>query len=363
MTSDDPTTPDDLDAMRVRKANDRGLSYGEPRVIHETSKKRVTVMPFFVNRSAGREVSFKITTEERTKDAAGLFAWFGAEQKSLSLNEAAATALAESIRRGIGVAREGADGEFITIRVQEGIADLSSLDPQTVSRAILSVLAKREIVDHLANQDLGPELVNALRGAIRLRELRSALGQLRAMLTAGEVAEAKYQEWCEKHSWAFGSATLVPDTVRQFALGDSVDFLVPSTLTGLRDLIELKRPDHVVLRHDATHRDWYWSSDVSKAIGQCHRYLDALQEAAQHGLRDHPENVAYHPRATIVIGRSAGWSRDVLLALHGLNARLSGIQVMTYDQLLAQAERVIDSVAGAVGTAVDQEDEEDPPPW
>ena len=70
-----------------------------------------------------------------------------------------------------------------------------------------------------------------------------------------------------------------------------------------------------------------------------------LHELAAKGLRDHPEVVAYHPRAIIVIGRSQGWSDDRLRALHGLNGRLAGIMVMTYDHLLAQGERLVEMLS------------------
>ena len=43
----------------------------------------------------------------------------------------------------------------------------------------------------------------------------------------------------------------------------------------------------------------------------------------------------------IAVGRSVGWDEERLNALHGLNGRLHGITVMTYDQLLAQGERLI----------------------
>jgi hypothetical protein len=69
--------------------------------------------------------------------------------------------------------------------------------------------------------------------------------------------------------------------------------------------------------------------------------LDVLHEEAAKGLRDYPEIVAYHPRATIVIGRSNDWRPEQFKALHGLNRRLNGITVMTYDQLLAQGERLV----------------------
>jgi hypothetical protein len=130
--------------------------------------------------------------------------------------------------------------------------------------------------------------------------------------------------------------------VRDISTGDRLDILLPTVIAGYRDLVELKRPDMPVLLYDQGHRDFYFSADVSKAIGQCHRYLDVLHEIAANGLRDHPEIVAYHPRAIIVIGRSSDWDEDKLKALHGLNRRLSGLVVMTYDQLLAQGERLVE---------------------
>lgn len=108
--------------------------------------------------------------------------------------------------------------------------------------------------------------------------------------------------------------------------------------------------------YDTSHRNYYFNADVSKAVGQCHRYLDVLAEEAQHGLRDYPEIVAYHPRATIVIGRSAGWDDDKRKALRGLNARLHGISIMTYDLLLAQGERLVE-ILGSTMT------EEEPQTW
>jgi hypothetical protein len=62
-------------------------------------------------------------------------------------------------------------------------------------------------------------------------------------------------------------------------------------------------------------------------------------------LRDHPEIVAYHPRAIIVIGRSGSWRTEQLKGLHGLNRRLEGLTVMTYDQLVAQGERLIEMLS------------------
>lgn len=80
-----------------------------------------------------------------------------------------------------------------------------------------------------------------------------------------------------------------------------------------------------------------------------------FQEDAARGLRDHPEIVAYHPKATVVIGRSNDWNKEKHRALHGLNSRLNSINIITYDQLLAQGERIIDIVSKDYNEDVDKE--------
>ncbi len=264
------------------------------------------------------------------------------EDKSLSLGEQAARKLLRALGSHLKVAESGEDGSYLVVRVSEGTAYLGAHDPAKVPQALTRVLSQPEIVEHLEKTELSAELLTALRGAIRLSEMRAAVATLRQHLTSGECDESIYQAWCEQHSWAFGNAYVVRDEVRNISTGDKLDLLLPTVIAGYRDLVELKKPDMHVVLYDESHRNYYYSSDVAKAIGQCHRYLDVLHEVAANGLRDHPEVVAYHPRAIIVIGRSSDWDEAKLKALHGLNRRLSGVMVMTYDQLLAQGERLVD---------------------
>ena len=148
----------------------------------------------------------------------------------------------------------------------------------------MKVLSQEDIVQHLDGIDLSDEFVSSIRKAIHLREMQSAVVDLREKLDRGETDEQVYQKWCESHSWAFGSVYVVNDDVRNISAGDKLDLLLPSVIAGYRDLVELKRPNMNVLNYDSAHQNHYWSSDVSKAIGQCHRYLDVLHEVAAHGL-------------------------------------------------------------------------------
>ena len=257
------------------------------------------------------------------------------------MNENSARKLSASIGEFTAVAKQGKTGEFLVVDTKSNGAALSDAQKEDMAATLAEVLSQPDICSHLANAEIATELVAALRSSIRLSEIQTAVAQLQQHLDSGEDAEQVYQEWCDNHSWAFGNGYVVRDKVRGISVSDNLDLMLPTVFVGYRDIVELKRPGMDVLRYDKGHRNFYFASEVSKAMGQCHRYLDVLHVAAAKGLQDHPEVVAYHPRAIIVIGRSNDWNQEKMRALHGLNRRLSGITVMTYDQLLAQGERMI----------------------
>jgi hypothetical protein len=345
---------DNVRAINRRAAQSGTVSYGAPVIIRDSSRTRIHFVPFFVSRSNGTELALKLITYKKKLPPSD---WSPIEEKSLSLNESESRQLLDALRDHLAVAEESNDGRYIVIRVGEGTANFGNNEPVVVAAALARVLGQEEIVQHLAATELSDGLVDALRGAIRLREMRAAVSQLRILLDSGEALEERYQEWCKEHSWAFGNAYVRSDEVRDISTGDTIDLLLPTVISGYRDIVELKRPDREVLLYDSAHRNFFFSSHVSRALGQVHRYLDVLQEQAAKGLRDHPEIVAYHPRATIIIGRSQGWASEQLKALHGLNSRLSGVTVMTYDQLLAQGERLIDVLyPNEAASPIDDED-------
>jgi hypothetical protein len=309
----------------VRKTASSGkVDYAPLVVLHETSRTKLQALAWFIPHSDRTEFSLKLQGFRRGKNGH----WIDDEAKTMTLSEVSSIQLLQFLRSHLPLASQDAGGEFILVRVANGEASLEGHDPGELVAALTKVLSQQELVEHLSRTELTHELAGALRGSIRLTEMRAAVAQLRSNLDEGQTAEQVYQEWCERHCWAFGNAYVVRDEIRSISTGDKLDLLLPGVIAGYRDIVELK--------------NHYFSSEVSKAIGQCHRYLDILHQAAKDGLLDHKEVVAYHPRAIIVIGRSDQWTDEQQRALHGLNRRMHGISVMTYDHLLAQGERLID---------------------
>jgi len=333
--------PEERRVSRRRSQSNHQVSFTEPIVIKHTSSQRFEVLLQYIQRSSGDVIAPKFIFYKK-KDGE-IFFPFPAE---FTLNHEEAKDLKRVLEEGLAVAEAAEDGDFLILRLNGTDTNLDGQNPAAVGQAILPLLADGRILQALQSSDDGSALLHGVQANVRLNDLSSAIEELRSNLDDNVTNEQVYQEWCERHHWAFGNIYTMRDTVRQIALGDSVDGLLTQTANGFRDIFELKRPNMDPIGWDDTHRSFFWSREAAMAIGQCHRYLDALHEAAANGLRDHPEVLAYHPRAVIVIGRSSEWEPGRMRALHGLNARLHGVSIMTYDQLLAQAEQLLKTLRG-----------------
>lgn len=300
-------------------------------VLRDTARSSIVVNPWFIQRSSGEiQTSLKLTCGRKTLGSPTI------RDAEITLAHDEVVRLHAVLHDFLSLSEES-EGDYIVVPVA---AD-DRLDVEDTARKVAGVLRQPGVAAQLAEIGLSADIASALHGAARIVDLRVAVSELRNDLDGGLTLERTYQEWCDRHNWAFGNAYVARDEVRGIAIGDQVDLLMQSSENGLRDVFELKRPNMPVIVYDKSHKCWHWSQDAAKAIGQCHRYLDALHESAQRGLRDHPEVVAYHPRAFIVVGRSDGWTEDQQRALHGLNMRMHAITVMTYDHLLARAEAML----------------------
>lgn len=325
--------------VNKKQAKDNhNVEYGEVTVLYSSSKSEITMLPFFIKHSdptKERDLCIKIS---RNKITSGL----SLSQVEINMKEETILALRDKINELLELKKIPENGNFLLVRIGEHQqVDLSGLDTTDVAKALISVLENDEIIEHIDAIDFSDNLAFAFRNSIKIKSLIKAMDELECALET-EVGEQYYQDWCERNGWVFGNQYVMKDSERKISRNDNVDLLASSVVTGYRDIIELKKPSFSILNYDSSHDSYYFSAEVSKAIGQCHRYLDVFSEEALAGLRDNREIIAYHPRATIVVGRSNDWTEEQHKALHGLNSRMNGISILTYDQLLMQGRRLID---------------------
>ncbi|MEU0221710.1 Shedu anti-phage system protein SduA domain-containing protein [Streptomyces sp. NPDC006265] len=211
------------------------------------------------------------------------------------------------------------------------------MDPAAEARKIV---ASPEALALLAADDQGRILLQAAE----LRRRAARLKELRTVVEDRTASEADVQRALDGQHWIFGgrfveeAAPLVP--------GDEVDIpLIRGD--GALHIVELKRSmslkGPLVKRHRAA---WVPAAQVHEAVGQAVNYLTGLDENRERIRAD----FGIEPRrasALVLVGHPALHpevaEEEVNEALRTFNAHLTRVEVLTYKELVDNAER---SLAG-----------------
>jgi hypothetical protein len=167
---------------------------------------------------------------------------------------------------------------------------------------------------------------------------KQAVIQLRKLI-GDKVVEQKFQEWIEKNTWVFGTEYIKKFDTRKIGIHSEADFIVES-LDGFTDLVELKRADFKLFEHDSSRDCYYPSQHLSQVIGQAIHYIKVMEDHKAI-LKEQDELEVLKPRVKVVIGRSNNLNTNEKKALRLLNASLHGIEIITFDEILTRAEKII----------------------
>lgn len=235
--------------------------------------------------------------------------------------------------------------EFITVTTELRTKEtISVLDlPNEQAKFIGQLLESGGFKDLIDSGKLNEYDFRFLKDTIRISTIEKSINELENLLSTSDT-EKDYEDWCAVNSWVFGNYYIETESVHQITNAERVDLLIKNAINKYRDIIEFKKPSFSVLVYDTAHQNYYFSSEVSKAISQVLNYSDIFTYVANNGLHRHQEIMAYYPQSIIVIGRSNKFNEEQIKALHGLNSRLNGIIVKTYDDLLTQARNLLHAI-------------------
>lgn len=231
-------------------------------------------------------------------------------------------------------------------QISELIAALADgqLDVSSVTGLIEALGAVPGVADELANG----ELARTLTGVVERRRHREGLAALRRAVENAASTEQDLQAILEHHWWVFGSRYVGAAARRKLTLVDQFDIPLIRA-DGALHIVELKKAYYprLLIPHRSHN---VLGPEVHLAVSQAQNYLASLdrQESvirAEFGLE------CRRAFATVVIGHSMhcpGYSRaDVSDALRVYNSHLSRIEVVTYEDVIAGAERTLDLTEGS----------------
>ncbi|MFC1839815.1 Shedu anti-phage system protein SduA domain-containing protein [Thermodesulfobacteriota bacterium] len=293
--------------------------------------------------------SLKIDHIDRQKKG-----WFAKPEKSMRLegkepNEIEPlyrfldALLKDKLANKIGELHIIGNGEYVKLeKLLDILPDLPSSDKLEVVKTILSQIDdSASYVDEFIEvfQNSNTETLKHIAIASRFVEYKKAYEQMRTLIEDENVSEPQLQKHLEKHPWMFGSEYSKLLDRRTWTRDDTQDFMLRRTADNFLEVIEIKTPfKDPILRYDQSHDSYYPSAKLSSVIGQVMRYIAEIERDRDSILtKDKQDTLKI--RARIIIGRDA--SKEHQEALRNLNSHLNRIEVLTFDQLLKIADRVL----------------------
>jgi len=222
------------------------------------------------------------------------------------------------------------------------LPDLNSSDQLQLIKTILQNIKSNEIKNEELLQifsSSNDELVRSIAIAAKLIDYKKSYEELSVLINNNESSESKIQNFLELNPWMFGSEYSELLERRKWTRDESLDFMVRRTSDSFLEIIEIKTPaDNDLLLFDNSHNSFYPSSKLSKVIGQVLNYIEQI-DRDRDSIISKDSCDPLKVRAKIIIGRDG--TKEHQDALRSLNSNLHRIEIITFDQLLRIAERVL----------------------
>lgn len=183
------------------------------------------------------------------------------------------------------------------------------------------------------------EHINNYESILELKRREEAIKRLEEIIENEDSYknEVDINKFLLNHLWMFNNEYVFFSEDNKINAQNILD-LVPVTFDGYVDIVELKLPTVKILNYDSSHKNYYPSSELTKAIGQCMNYIIEMEKL----LIDKPN--FYKPKATIIIGSKNELTKQEQDFLRLLNSSYHNIKIYTYQQLLARAKNSLNFI-------------------
>jgi hypothetical protein len=141
---------------------------------------------------------------------------------------------------------------------------------------------------------------------------------------------------------------------KTWARDDRLDYMLRKTVDDYLEIVEIKTAfDDALFLKDTSHDSHYPSSKLSPIIGRVTRYIEEV-ERNRDSILVTDDVDTFKIRARVIVGRDGSAEHQV--ALRNFNAHLYRIEIITYDQLIKIAERVLSVFAPQPAIEVAEDD-------
>ncbi len=241
--------------------------------------------------------------------------------------------------------------------ILNSLPNIANSDKLHLVNTILSQLDTEQATIHdfvNAFDASNTDILKHIATASRIVEYTRALDELKTLVNNPKTDEREFQKHLEINPWMFGSeySELLPR--KTWTRDDRLDYMLRKTVDDYLEVVEIKAAfKEPLFLLDASHDSYYPSSKLSPVIGQVTRYIEEVERNRDSILaKDSVDTLKIRARA--IVGRDGDTEHQA--ALRNFNAHLHRIEIITYDQLIRIAERVL-SMFGVKTENADQEED------
>jgi hypothetical protein len=176
---------------------------------------------------------------------------------------------------------------------------------------------------------------------LNITKKREALVQLKFFMAGNFKHETEVTNFLSRNTWILGSQYIYASSITKINEHNILD-IAPQNIGSYIDIVEVKRPEVLLFRKDNSHDIYYPSAELTKAIAQTQNYIHKFETDFSTKYRVDGTQVV-RPFATIIIGNATSLSSEEKDAQRILNASYHNIRILTYQELLENAENSIKS--------------------
>lgn len=175
----------------------------------------------------------------------------------------------------------------------------------------------------------------------QLAEFQKALGE--------NKDEGFWQKFLKKNNWMFGVTCIEIIDERRLDIHHETDFPLHVD-GGFMDIAEIKKPGLPFWTLSRSGEYYKYrgkflvpNAELQGALAQVTKYILQAEKKVNDAeyIKDHGGIVPLKPRGLVVHGRSNDWGSEEWEAFRLLNDELHTVQIITFDQLEKQAERML----------------------
>jgi len=221
------------------------------------------------------------------------------------------------------------------------LEELSKNDVEIISR-IYGDIAKESAVDF---KSVG--VVSDEKDRNEKVYLEAVISEFEGRLKKLTHSESDWQRFLQKYILLFSTSYVnVIEKMSVDLRGKYPDFILVNVY-GYLDIYEIKKPSTKLLKHDSSRDNYYWDSEVSRAIIQTEKYVQMLVRS-QSDVRNIIEEKyntrvkVVRPRGYIIGGSSSQFENQKMEDDYRLLASsLKNVDIVLYDELLENLKNLV----------------------